>query len=152
MNKRLYRSQKNKILGGVAAGVADYFDVDPVLIRALFVIATFGWGASIIAYIVLWIIIPVKLEFIDYNQKDSQTTSEINNDYTQEVSHSIARKKNNKRMIAAIILIFLGSVWMLDNFIPGIRFGHIAPLIFIAVGILILMKAPFFHRGQGELK
>jgi phage shock protein C len=151
VNKRLYRSQKNKILGGVATGVADYFDVDPVLIRALFVIATFGWGASIIAYIVLWIIIPVKLDFNDYNQKDSQPASDFEG-YAQQVSSSIERKKNNKRIIAAMILIFLGSIWMLDNFIPGIRFGHIAPMIFIAVGILILMKAPFFHRGQGEIK
>lgn len=151
MNKRLYRSQKNKILGGVAAGVADYFDVDPVLIRALFVIATFGWGASIIAYIVLWIIIPVKLDFTDFNQKEAQPASDFEG-YAQEVSTSIERKKNNKRIIAAMILIFLGSIWMLDNFIPGIRFGHIAPMIFIAVGILILMKAPFFHRGQGEIK
>ena len=56
--KRLYRSGKDKLLGGVCGGVGEYLGVDPVLIRLLWVIAALGWGTGILAYIIAWIIIP----------------------------------------------------------------------------------------------
>ncbi|MBI4152690.1 PspC domain-containing protein [Candidatus Woesearchaeota archaeon] len=57
--KRLYRSRNNQIIGGVCAGIADYFEVDPVLVRLIWVIATlFSMGLGILAYIIAWIIIP----------------------------------------------------------------------------------------------
>jgi phage shock protein PspC (stress-responsive transcriptional regulator) len=56
--KRLYRSGRDKILGGVCGGIAEYLGVDPVLIRLIWVIAALAWGAGIIAYIIAWIIIP----------------------------------------------------------------------------------------------
>jgi phage shock protein C len=56
--KRLYRSRKDKILGGVAAGMADYFNIDPTVARLLWVLLAFFGGMGIIAYIIAWIIIP----------------------------------------------------------------------------------------------
>ena len=56
--KRLYRSKKDKILGGVCGGMAEYFNIDPTLIRILWVIFTLMGGSGILAYIICWIIIP----------------------------------------------------------------------------------------------
>ncbi len=56
--RRLYRSGRDKLLGGVCGGIGEYLDVDPVLIRLLWVIGTLAWGAGILAYIIAWIIIP----------------------------------------------------------------------------------------------
>ena len=56
--KRLYRSGKNKILGGVCGGIAEYFNVDPVIIRLLWVLFALGYGSGVLAYIIAWIIIP----------------------------------------------------------------------------------------------
>ncbi len=58
--KRLYRSKKSKILGGVCGGLAEYFNVDPVVIRLLWVVLTLVYGVGILAYIIAWIIIPEK--------------------------------------------------------------------------------------------
>ncbi|NIO45128.1 MAG: PspC domain-containing protein [Candidatus Aenigmarchaeota archaeon] len=55
---RLYRSGKEKILGGVCGGIGEYLDVDPVIIRLLWIIGSFAWGFGILAYIIAWIIIP----------------------------------------------------------------------------------------------
>jgi phage shock protein C len=55
---RLYRSRSQKMLAGVCGGLGEYFDVDPVLIRLLFVVTTFISGAGILAYIILWIVVP----------------------------------------------------------------------------------------------
>ena len=56
--KRLYRSGKNKVLGGVCGGIGEYLGIDPVIIRLLWILAIFGWGVGIFAYIIAWIIIP----------------------------------------------------------------------------------------------
>lgn len=57
--RRLYRSAKEKILGGVCGGIAEYFNVDPVLIRLLWIIGLFvSVGTLILAYFIFWIIIP----------------------------------------------------------------------------------------------
>ena len=56
--KRLYRDINNKVLGGVCSGLAAYFEIDPVLIRVLFVIAFFLGLMGFWLYIILWIVIP----------------------------------------------------------------------------------------------
>ncbi len=56
--RRLFRSKKERVLGGVAGGLAEYFEVDVVLVRLLWVLAAFVGGGGILAYIVAWIIIP----------------------------------------------------------------------------------------------
>ena len=58
--QKLYRSKKDRMIGGVCGGVAEYANTDPTLVRLLWAIGTLLWGAGIIAYIVAWIIIPEK--------------------------------------------------------------------------------------------
>ena len=54
---RLTRSETDKRLGGVAGGIAEYFNIDPTLVRIGFVVAAFmGWG--LLAYAILWIVLP----------------------------------------------------------------------------------------------
>jgi phage shock protein C len=59
MQKRLYRSREEKIIGGVCGGLAEYLNVDPTLIRLALVLITLFGGAGIIAYLVLWVIVPL---------------------------------------------------------------------------------------------
>ena len=70
--KRLYRDTKRKLLGGVAAGVAHYFNIDPMWIRLLLIILLFNIfigfeisGVIVIAYIICWIVIPPSKELVD---------------------------------------------------------------------------------------
>ena len=56
--KRFYLSQTDKTLGGVCGGLADYFDVDPLLVRIAFVILFFGYGSGLLIYILLWLLAP----------------------------------------------------------------------------------------------
>ncbi len=58
MEKRLYKSNVDKKLDGVCAGIAEYFNLDPTVIRLLWVLATLFVGAGILAYIVAAIIMP----------------------------------------------------------------------------------------------
>ena len=56
--KRVYRSKKGKMLAGVCGGIAEYFEVDPVLVRLLFVLLLFMGFVGIIVYLVAWLLIP----------------------------------------------------------------------------------------------
>ena len=53
--KRLYRSGKDRILGGVCGGIGEYFKVDPVLIRIFWVVFSLIYGTGLLAYIIAWI-------------------------------------------------------------------------------------------------
>ncbi|MFW5946655.1 MAG: PspC domain-containing protein [Candidatus Natronoplasma sp.] len=57
--KRLYRSGKDKLLGGVCGGIGEYFEIDPVIVRIIWVILAFAsLGTAILVYIILWILVP----------------------------------------------------------------------------------------------
>ena len=56
--KRLFRSRKDRILGGVCGGLGNYLNIDPVLVRVVWAILFFAAGAGLLAYILAWIIIP----------------------------------------------------------------------------------------------
>ena len=58
MEKRLYKSNTDKELDGVCAGIANYFNIDPTLIRLAWVIFTLAGGCGLIAYIIAAIIMP----------------------------------------------------------------------------------------------
>ena len=59
MKKRLYRNKKDSKIAGICSGLGDYFKVDPIIIRLIFIFTFFG-GAGPIVYIVARIIIPIK--------------------------------------------------------------------------------------------
>lgn len=56
--KKLYRSIDERIVGGVCGGIAEYFRIDPVLVRIVFILLVFGAGTGLLAYIIAWIIVP----------------------------------------------------------------------------------------------
>lgn len=63
--KRLTRSKTDRWLGGVCGGLGHYFGVDPTIIRALFVLFALAVGGGILAYIILWIIIPLESDAVE---------------------------------------------------------------------------------------
>ncbi|MFH1126795.1 MAG: PspC domain-containing protein [archaeon] len=56
--KKLYRSRKNRMIAGVCGGIAEYFDIDPTLVRLAWILVTFAGGAGLLAYLIAWIIVP----------------------------------------------------------------------------------------------
>ena len=56
--KKLYRSEKNRMIAGVCGGIAEYFNIDPTLVRLGFVALSFMFGGGVMVYILAAIIIP----------------------------------------------------------------------------------------------
>ena len=58
MKKRLYSSRRDVMIAGVCGGIAEYFDVDPTIVRLIAVILVLGWGSGLLAYLIAVLIIP----------------------------------------------------------------------------------------------
>ena len=69
--KRLYRSSTNKVIAGVCGGLGEYFKIDPVIFRVIFVILLLPGGLpGLIPYVILWIIVPLKPQTVHKNVID----------------------------------------------------------------------------------
>ena len=60
MSKRIYKNREKKMLCGVCAGLAEYFDIDPTIVRVLWAVVSLGYGIGLLAYIVCAIVFPDK--------------------------------------------------------------------------------------------
>lgn len=140
MEKRLYRSRKNRMISGVAGGIAEYFDIDPVIVRALFIIATLGYGTSIVAYIVLWIIVPEESKSKEFDKDVDFDYDEATEPVDENYIVNVEEHRQRRRVIFGIILICLGGIFLIDNVTPWLGFHYVWPLALVAFGAYILYK------------
>ncbi len=56
--RRLYRSRTQRMIGGVCGGLGEYFDIDPTIVRLLFVVTALAGGPGLLAYIIMLIVVP----------------------------------------------------------------------------------------------
>lgn len=141
MKSQLYRSQNNKVIGGVAGGLADYFDVDPVIIRVIFFVSMFAWGLSLLVYIGLWIFVPLDDSETEFYRPE---VSDELKDAFEELGTNPSSDKTSypqRKIIAGAILIIFGIIIMLDNFFPEIDMSHIWPILLICLGGYIIFRA-----------
>ena len=57
-SKRLYKARDRRMVSGVCGGIAEYFGIDPTIVRLIFVALCFGWGSGLLAYIIAACIMP----------------------------------------------------------------------------------------------
>ncbi len=147
MNKKLNRSVKDKVFGGVAGGLAEYFEIDPIIVRVLFVVSVFFHGAGLIAYIVLWLAVPEAPYVFETasNVGASGTTNsepDIKGDNPAAAYFkSLDEKKLKRNRNIGIVLLVLGCIFLADNFIPRIHFGDFWPIVLIALGVSLLLNS-----------
>ncbi len=148
MARRLTRNRRDGMCGGVAAGFADYFDVDAVLIRLGFVLLTFVSGVGLVFYVICWVIMPtddasgVHPSAADNVVKDVRAAGE-------RVASDVraARASGRGQMIGGAILVGLGLMLLADRFSwmfywpYWLRFGNLWPLILVAIGVAMLMRS-----------
>lgn len=139
---KLYRSEIDRVLGGVAGGLGEYFNVDPTILRVIFVLL--GLNGGVLVYLILWLIIPPKSRL----QEPSDLTLKSNADEIKVKAQALATDfrsettKHNSRVWLGIAIIILGTILLLDN-LDLFRFFNIWrfwPLAVIALGIALWAK------------
>jgi phage shock protein C len=108
--KKLYRSRQNRMIGGVCGGIAEYFNIDPVIVRIIAVAFFFMGGSALLAYVIGLIVIPNEPFGLPTAEK------EIKTDASAPAPAPAARSSNEAvPLVLGIILIFIGVVFLLHN-------------------------------------
>jgi phage shock protein PspC (stress-responsive transcriptional regulator) len=151
-NKRLYRDGDNKILGGVAYGLANYFGLDPAIIRVLFIVSLFIGGFGLLAYLILWISIPeAKTVGEKMNMKGYTLTLENIEKFIKE---KLPQNDGKENIFVKIILlpfrvigpIFLGIIAII---IPILRI--LISFILLVFSIVVIVFLVVFTLGALKL-
>lgn len=154
MAKRLYRASEEKsMIGGVCAGIAEYFDIDPTLVRLAFLFIVLARGAGLLAYIIAWVVIPQKPAHIkeestnesDFEKKEETENKENNKDKKEDEKKtkkdsSKKRKSTENSKLLGVILIAMGGIFLVDIWVPHFYWGRIWPILIIGLGLGILIK------------
>ena len=156
MNEKLYRSRRRRVIGGVAAGLGDYINIDPIVVRILLIVISLINGIGIILYVILWIIIPEEPWELAYNMGETNSEGR-NSDSSKSADDPKAdnpdvkfddlnmnfkqKKSNTGRTVFGIILIVVGLLFLVDNIFPYFDFEDFIPLAFIAGGIALIINS-----------
>lgn len=138
MEKKLLRSKKDRMIAGVCGGLGEYFNVDSSVIRLLAVLITLLGGSGVVAYIVLWIVIPEEGELAKKDDKEEPKKEE-----TKGTEVECCAGEGSGRLVFGIVLIALGGLFLLDDLWRP--FVKLWPLILIILGIWMLVR-----RSEGK--
>jgi phage shock protein C len=149
MNRRLYRCRDNRVLAGVAAGVAEFFDLDPTLVRVLWFLSVFVGGVGIFVYIGLALIVPLEPASVAPHASDAENQAAAVPDGHRHRSRGSGRLS----MYLWIGLIVLGGIALLDIALPvwSTSWRQLWPLLVIGHGGLLVAGAIRRERESTEL-
>lgn len=145
--KKLYRSKTDRVIFGVCGGLGEYFEVDSLILRILFILLTFTGGSGIIIYIILAIIIPdgegQKLK----NKEVKEVISEAQ-EKTQDLAEEIKKNGNwikSVKNIIGLIIVFIGLNILFEQvfkFSPlsFINWASLWALIIVLIGVKIIFS------------
>jgi len=135
--KRLYRSNRDRVLFGVAGGMAEYFDVDPTLVRVVLAALAMG-GFGILLYIVAAVVIPERPyeESIGANEAPAGEPALTTIGETPHEPRQVREGANARTF--GFVLVFVGLYFLLRRFIP-ISFGRLWPAVLIIMGAYLVI-------------
>lgn len=140
--KKLYRDPDDVIIAGVCSGIAAYFSVDPVLIRLVFFVSIFFGGAGILAYLILWIIMPVaKTNTQKLEMQGAIITLKKLEEIAKEKAAGIKKKASNGEInrLLSLPFRFIGAVFGAI----GSVIKKVVPIISMVIGILVIIGCVF---------
>ncbi len=156
MKTYLYRSESNRMLGGVCGGLGDYLALDPTFIRLFFVLLFFGHGSGLLIYTILWIVMPNKSNvqegknFEDNIKESTQNFNERVQTIGKEFGTAMRNPNPQAGMIVGIALVVLGGILFIENLgiysLRWISFDVLWPALLIIGGVVILQR-----RMQGRI-
>jgi len=178
MNKKLYRDEYHKMVGGVCAGLAEYFEMDVTVVRLLFVFTVIIMGVGLIPYVVLWIVLPRKGYLynnfnnptVDYRMPPQQpgdpsaTPPPVNqfsnnpfaanaysdSSYRSEPIQQMPPQRSHAGIIVGVVLIMIGAIILIGNYdlLPNIDFEDAWPAVLVVVGAALIVSGQAKHGWQ----
>ena len=136
--RRLYRSRTDKQLAGVAGGMARYLDVDPTVVRLLWIASVLFGGVTILLYIIMAFIVPLE----PLGHVATRPVVGPDGDVTETITYeapSHDRGSGRGSLALGIALVIFGSIALAGVMFPGwIASAALGPAFLLALGIAIL--------------
>jgi len=154
MNRRLYRSVVDRRIGGVAAGTATYFDIDPSIARVLWLLLAFlSGGVFFVVYLVMWAVVPE--EPYPTGAAAAPAAASPSGDAGDEAPAAAAADTApaswapaaqfgsgpGGRVILGAILIVIGAWFLAAEFLPWLNWDLVWPIGLVVIGVLVLATA-----------
>jgi len=145
VNRRLYRCRENRVLAGVASGVAEFFDLDPTLVRVLWFISILFGGIGLVVYIGMAIIVPNEPLAIDGSGvvDHAATTVEGGAPLAPEGHRHATHGDGRGTMFVGLVLILFGGLALIDTLLPSWVDGgrYLIPALVVGLGVLLVANA-----------
>jgi len=141
--KKLYRSKEDKLIAGVCGGISEYFMIDPIWVRLAFIVGALIDGIGIVAYIIIWILVPEN----PTHRSNKQTVVE---EKVQKVGATLRKDYKDGKINKArngtghfyigMILILLGALFLIKNVFGWFDSDVFWPLLIIVIGITLIYR------------
>lgn len=132
--KRLFRSRRDRVIGGVCGGAGEYFGLDTTLIRVLWLVSVLIGGTGLLAYLIAWIIIP-------------------ENPYHDPKPESERRRIGDPGKVLGIVLVIIALIWIGNSysypFLHWVPWHLIWPIALIVVGVALVLR-PSIQRASDQ--
>jgi len=151
----LTRSASDRVIAGVCGGLAQYFRMDPLLVRILFLIFGIMTGMGVVAYLLLWVLVPA--EHATFATRDEMVRQNVN-EMRERAQHlgreagdavdntwNTSRETGNRFLYVGAALVVIGLIVLLRNLGLLVWLNRLWPLALIALGVLILV-----NRAKGQ--
>lgn len=130
----LFRSGTDQVIAGVCAGLGKHLKIDPVLLRVIFVLLSIFALGGLIAYIALWIALPVEQQH--FEESFNEETPE-----TGEATFVAPQTAGKGQLVIGVTLIVIGAVFLVTAFLPRFNLIDMWPVVLIGLGVLVLNSA-----------
>jgi len=147
MKTKLTRSQTDKILGGVCAGLGDYLNIDPVFVRLFFIVLTVIDGIGFWIYILLWLLMPASAA--DESHFEMNQFGERARQMGSEFSEAVSKPNPDVKKYLGAGLILMGLFFFFEKIIQQFDLGWFSwfnqdilqAVLLLAAGIVLLVRA-----------
>lgn len=135
------------MIGGVCAGIAEYFGVDVVVVRLIWLLLALMGGPGVLGYIIAWIVIPPE-PAIKESAESQQEQPEGQAEARLEAGAEVAQHQSTRtgEVVIAVLLICVGGIFLLRQFMPHhwlmwLSWARWWPLLIIGAGVALLLRS-----------
>jgi phage shock protein C len=165
VRERLYRSRDDRMLFGVAGGMAEWLDLDPAIVRLVWALLILAGGVGLLLYIVAAIVIPEEPYIAaapgapgDPGMADGPASGMAAGTATsarqarweaRQARRAARRGSGNPGIVFGLILVVLGSWFLLDRYVPALDLSWFMPGALIVIGLVLVVGA-MGRSGQSQ--
>lgn len=150
MKRRLYRSPTERVISGVAGGVADYLDADPSIVRVIWaLLGIITGGVFLVIYIVMWIVVPFPPEAsamatgvpMAHGEDPAAPGSAASSTWNPRPVRRSPHRSGGGSWLVGLILVGLGLYFLAREYLTWFDVDRLWPLVLVALGAVLILVA-----------